>query len=268
MDDWRSYDGVAETYERIHAPRMAEIARDLVEMAGVSSGQRVLDVGTGTGVAAAAAADAVGAEGLAVGVDESLGMVAVGRRARPGVRLLAASAIDLPFRDRTFDAVVGNFVISHFTKYQTALFDMLRVLRHDGRVALTSWADRPDDLQKTWTELAESAVGPDLLADARRRAVPWAERFADRRMIEETLIDTGLRHVRTEHREYRFVYPLREYVEGLETWSTGRFVRSMLGDGAWASFRERTYQTFADRFADPVNDFREVWLAVGTKNAY
>ena len=33
VDEWRSYDDVAETYERIHAPRLAEPARDLVALA-------------------------------------------------------------------------------------------------------------------------------------------------------------------------------------------------------------------------------------------
>lgn len=268
MDDWRRYDEVAETYERVHAPRIAEIARDLVGLTEVAAGDRVLDVGTGTGVAAQAAADAVKTDGVAVGVDVSVGMLATAGRVRPSVRLAAASAIDLPFRDRTFHAVVGNFVVSHFTKYQTALFDMLRVMRQGGRLAISSWADRPDDLQKTWTELVESAVGPALLADARAQAVPWADRFADRRAIEETLIEAGLRHVRTERREYRFVYALDDYVDGLGTWSTGRFVRSMLGEDGWVRFLERAHATFADRFADPVNDFREVWLAVGTKPEY
>ena len=58
MNDWRSYDGVAEVYERVHAPRFVAVARDLLALAGVSAGARVLDVGTGTGVAAAAAAAA------------------------------------------------------------------------------------------------------------------------------------------------------------------------------------------------------------------
>jgi ubiquinone/menaquinone biosynthesis C-methylase UbiE len=268
MDDWRRYDDVAETYERVHAPRLAEVARDLVGMAAISPGARVLDVGTGTGVAAAAAREVVGTGGLVVGVDVSVGMLEVGRRSRRGLRLVGASAIDLPFRDATFDTVLGSFVVAHFTKYQTALFDMLRVLRHGGRLALSSWADKPDDLQKTWAELVESSVGAGLLEDARRQAVPWADRFADRTGIEETLIDAGLRHVRTERREYRFVYPLDEYVDGLATWSTGRFVHSMLGEDGWRRFRDRAHATFADRFADPVNDFREVWLAVGTKPQY
>ena len=266
MDDWRSYDGIAETYERVHAPRMAEPARDLVAMAAPPQSGRVLDVGTGTGVAAQAASEIVGEGGLAVGVDVSMGMLAVGARARPGLPLAAASAIDLPFRDGAFDLVTASFVVSHFTKYETGLAEMMRVLRPGGRLALSAWADGDrDDLQKTWTELVEGVVGQGLLQDVHAQAVPWSDRFADREALEETLLRAGLRHVRTESREYRFVYPLADFVEGLETWSTGRFVRSMLGPEGWESFRRRAHEVFAERFADPVNDFRDVWLAVGTK---
>jgi hypothetical protein len=49
-------------------------------------------------------------------------------------------------------------------------------------------------------------------------------------------MEAGIRHVRTEVRRYRFQYSLDEYVEGLSTWATGRFVRSMLGEDAFARF--------------------------------
>ena len=119
MDDWRSYDGVAETYERVHAARFAEAARDLVGLLAIGDGAKVLDVGTGTGAGAEQVLDA-GAR--VVGVDRSLGMLAVGHRARPSIPLAAGEVIDLPFRDRTFDAVVGNFVLAHFVKVETALY--------------------------------------------------------------------------------------------------------------------------------------------------
>ncbi len=266
MDDWRSYDGVAEIYERVHAPRMIEPARDLLAMCEPPSGGRVLDVGCGTGAAVALAQELVGPSGLAVGVDLSLGMLRVGARARPGARLAAASAIDLPFADGTFDVVSASFVLSHVTKYETALFDMLRVLRPGGRLAVSSWADGDrDELQTTWLELVEGVVGQELLDDVHAQAVPWSDRFADRSALEETLVGAGLRHVRTERRQYRWVYALEEYVEGLETWSTGRFVRSMLGDRSLEGFRRQVRAVFAERFANPVNDFRDVWLAVATK---
>lgn len=262
MQDWRRYDDVAETYERVHAPRLAAPGHDLVEFAGVEPGQRVLDVGTGTGIAAAAARDA-GAS--VVGIDESLGMLRVARSVRPEVAIVAAEAIDLPFRDGRFDAVIANFVLAHFTRYQTALFDMKRVLRPGGWMAFSAWADAQDDLTRTWLELVERVVPREVLQPALSQAIPWRERFRDRGAMEEALMDAGLRHVRTEERRYHFHYPLAEYVEGLGTWATGRFVRSMLGEEAFASFLQRAKGVFAERFSDPVNDFREVLFAVGTR---
>jgi ubiquinone/menaquinone biosynthesis C-methylase UbiE len=263
MNDWRSYDEVAETYERVHAPRLLEIARGLVAFAEVAEGTRVLDVGTGTGVAAQAAAEA-GAR--VAGIDPSLGMLGVGRRERPAISFAAAEAIDLPFKDGTFEAVTGNFVLSHFRRYDTALFDMIRVLRPGGVLALTSWSDAKDDLQAAWGELIESVVPQEMLEPVWAAAAPWHARFTDREHVEQALIDAGLRHVRTERREFHFQYTQAEYLEGLEIWATGRFVKEMLGDEGWPEFQERVRSTFAERFADPLNDFRDVIFAVGSKH--
>jgi len=262
MDDWTRYDGVAEAYHRIHAPRLAEPARDLVKLAEISSGERVLDVGTGTGVAAAAAS-AAGADVL--GIDESLEMLRVAHRENPGLAFAGAEAIDLPFADGRFDAVVGNFVLAHFTRYQTALHDLIRVAKPSGRIAVSAWMDTEDDLTRTWRELIEEVVPREIIDPALARAIPWRDRFRDRNAIAEALIDAGLRHVRSEKGEYQFQYALEDYVEGLGTWATGRFVRSMLGDAGFSSFLERAKRVFADRFADPVNDFREVAFVVGVK---
>jgi ubiquinone/menaquinone biosynthesis C-methylase UbiE len=262
MNDWRTYDDVAEAYERVHAPRFAEAARDLVALAEIPAQGRVLDVGTGT----AASAEAVTAAGLAVvGVDESVGMLRVARRVRPQIAVAAAQAIDLPFGDRTFEAAVGNFVLAHFTKVETALFDIKRVVRDGGRLAFSSWADAVDAYQETWQELVESVVPREMLAPAYAEAAPWHERFRSRENLEEVLLDAGLRHVRTELVKYRWTYRLDEYLDGMQTWATGRFVHDMLGDRGWDDFLARAKTVFAERFPDPLNDFREVILAVATK---
>jgi hypothetical protein len=39
----------------------------------------------------------------------------------------------------------------------------------------------------------------------------------------------------------------------------------MLGESAFAAFLQRARVVFGERFADPVNDFREVLFATGTK---
>jgi ubiquinone/menaquinone biosynthesis C-methylase UbiE len=260
MDDWRTYDSVAELYGRVHAPRFAEAAQDLVRALAVVEGDRVLDVGTGTGVGVEAVKN-VGA--TAVGIDRSLAMLSVGHRQRPDLPLLAAQVIDLPFRDRTFDAVMGNFVLAHFAKMETALFEVRRVLRPNGRVGFTSWSDTKDAFQETWLGLVENVVPRDLLAPAYAAAAPGHERLKQPAAIEETLRQAGFRQVRTERKRYQWTYARDELVEGLGTWTVGRFVRKMLGETGWASLMERTRAVFADRFPDPLNDFRDVIVAVG-----
>ncbi|MGH2728406.1 MAG: hypothetical protein ACRDKS_15665, partial [Actinomycetota bacterium] len=69
MTEWKSYDAVAETYERVRAPMTALVAADLVALAAPAAGARILDVGTGTGVAVDAAGRAAGDSSIAVGVD-------------------------------------------------------------------------------------------------------------------------------------------------------------------------------------------------------
>jgi ubiquinone/menaquinone biosynthesis C-methylase UbiE len=262
VSDWRSYDGVAQTYQRVHAPRLAEVARDLIQLAGVEAGDQVLDVGTGTG-AAAAEMESTGAR--VVGVDPSVGMLMVARETHPKLQFAAASAIDLPFANGVFDKVVGNFVLAHFKKVDTALFDIMRVVKTGGGVSFSSWSDGPDAYQQAWRDLIESVVPREMLEPAYAQAAPWHEKFRSRNAVEQALIDAGLRHVRTETRHYRFVYPRKDYLEGLEVWATGRFVREMLGESGWTDLMTRAEAEFADKFPDPLNDFRDVILAVGTK---
>jgi hypothetical protein len=83
--------------------------------------------------------------------------------------------------------------------------------------------------------------------------------------IEEALLEAGLRSVRTEPKRYRWTYSVDDYVDGLTVWAVGRFARDMLGDEAFASFVERVKTEFRNRFSDPLNDFRDVIIAVGTR---
>jgi len=262
---WRSYDDVAETYERVHAPHLAEVGRDLVALARPSAGGSALDVGTGTGVTADAATDLVGDAGVSVGVDISLEMMLAGRPARPRPRFVGGEVIDLPFRDATFEIVTGNFVLHHFTRYETALFDMLRVLRPGGRLAVSAWGPGLDDLERTWRSLVEQAVGPEMLRDVQRQASPWRDKFEQRDALQEALSSAGLRKVRVEQREYRFRFALDDWLDGRAAFPAGRFLREMVGTESFSAFLDRARGVYRDRFSDPVNDFRDVWLAVGTK---
>src|SRR5205814_10130169 len=130
------------------------------------------------------AQEAVGGSGVALGIDLYVQMLRQAGRLRPSLRVAAADAVDLPFRNEAFDTVVSNFVIFHFPDYRTALFDMIRVLKTGGRLALTAWAAGDDEFTKAWRELTDEVVGRDLIEDAYRQVMPWRERFADRKLFE------------------------------------------------------------------------------------
>ena len=264
--DWRSYGSVAVDYRRVLEPRTDPPAAALVELLGLSRGTRVLDVGTGTGAAARAAARAAGASGLVVGVDPSVAMLeqAAGR-GDPAPRFAAAEAIDLPFRDGAFGAVTACFVLSHFTRYQTALFDTLRVIVPGGRLGIANWGPGDDEFTQTWDSVAEEYAEHEILADARQRAMPWHDFFTDADRTRDALHEAGLREIRVEKREFHYQLSLEDYLDGREATPSGRFLRQMLGDEMWPSFRERARAVFRERFPARFNDFRDVVLAVGVK---
>ena len=262
--DWRSYDGVAETYDRVRSPVHEAPARDLVAALSLPTGGRILDVGTGPGVAAAAAGEAVGSSGVVVGIDPSVEMLRLAR-ARGITRVAAAEAIDLPFRDATFDGVTANFVIFFFTKYDTALHDMVRVLKHGGRLGVTTWAGRNDEFTRVWREIAEAFATKELLNDAARKAVPWEDRFSDPTHLQEALRDAGLRGTEVGRRQYRSTLSIADYLAGRETSAVGRFLRQMLGQTLWPRFQARVEEEYRTRFTDPIGDTNDVLIAVGTK---
>src|SRR4051794_9174810 len=80
--------------------------REVVAAVGARPGERVLDLAAGTGTSSEPFA-AVGA--TVVPCDFSLGMLAVGKRARPQLPFTAGDATRLPFADGAFDAVTISF---------------------------------------------------------------------------------------------------------------------------------------------------------------
>ncbi|NNE83173.1 MAG: methyltransferase domain-containing protein [Alphaproteobacteria bacterium] len=103
----------------------------------VAKGMRVLDVACGPGYVSGAAA-AWGA--ATVGVDFSQNMVALAQNNFSELDFQTADAEDLPFPDGSFDVVLINFGVLHFPTPEKALAEAFRVLKADGKLALTNWA--------------------------------------------------------------------------------------------------------------------------------
>ena len=200
-------------------------------------------------------------------VDPSVEMLERATGKGGGPRYAAATPIDLPFRDATFDAVLMTFVIAHLTDPKTALFDVMRVLKPDGRLAVTTWAasEDSDAFKDAWREVVSEFAEDEILADAQRRAVPWEERFSDPNALKDALHEAGLRDIWIERTEYRVETTPEEYVTGRETSASGRFLRDMLGEEFWPNFQRRVGDVFAERFPERFHDFHQVLVAVGHK---
>src|SRR5678815_5564806 len=159
MSVWRSYDTVAEDYERIAAPRFQIVARHLLTLAGPKHGARLLDLGTGTGAVPAAAGEMQARPGAVVGCDLSPDMLARARSLAPFLWVVRADVTGLPFQESTFARVTANCVLSHVRDQQAVLREIGRVLARPGSFASSSWEMVSDLYTVTWRELLEAAVG-------------------------------------------------------------------------------------------------------------
>lgn len=126
----------AEAYEAEFVPAFfAQWAAILCDAAGVSAGQRVLDVACGTGIVARTAADRVGAANV-VGVDLNEAMLTVARRVRPEIEWHQGDVGGLPFDDGSFDVVLCQMALMFFPDRVAALREIVRVAAPGGIVAV------------------------------------------------------------------------------------------------------------------------------------
>src|SRR5258708_25850604 len=94
------YGGAARAYADVLDPTLDAVAQRIVELAGVTGGERLLDLATGTGAIARKAAQA-GAR--VTGIDIAQPMLEVARERSPAaIDYETADASALPFDDAEF----------------------------------------------------------------------------------------------------------------------------------------------------------------------
>jgi len=165
------FDRTALDYERIEGLMAmgsgSWYRRRALSSAGLQSGMRVIDVGTGTGLVAREAARLVGPRGSVLGVDPSAAMLA-NARAMTGVRLADGRAESIPAADGAADFLCMGYALRHISDLSLAFREFQRVLRPGGRLCLLEISS-PDG---RWRRA--------LLKTYMRTLVPWAARMLAR----------------------------------------------------------------------------------------
>lgn len=136
---------IPENYDTYLGPLLfefsaADMARRVAE--ALRRPAKVLEVACGTGISTRHLANSLpnGTEILATDLNEA--MLAHAEKVNgdlPGVTYSQADALDLPFEDASFDAVICQFGVMFFPDRTLGMSEMARVLKPEGVLALNVW---------------------------------------------------------------------------------------------------------------------------------
>ena len=136
---------IPENYDTYLGPLIfeftaADMARRVAEV--FDNPVRILEVACGTGISTRHLANTLPAGSEIVATDLNEAMLKHADQvngALPGVTYAQADALDLPYDDENFDAVVCQFGIMFFPDKSKGMSEMSRVIRPGGTLALNVW---------------------------------------------------------------------------------------------------------------------------------
>jgi len=191
-------------------------SQELVALAALQAGARVLDVACGTGIVARLAAQVVGAAGRVVGTDVNEAMLGMARAVPqqpdgPKIEWRQSDAAALPFPNAAFDVVFCQYGLEFFADQAAGLRQIARVLVPGGRVVLRVWRALERQpfyvaLLKALERHVRAGVGAPILK---------AFTLADAAALRALVAGAGFRQVHIRFTTNPLRYPsVEEYVRG------------------------------------------------------
>jgi SAM-dependent methyltransferase len=136
----------AADWATLQEPAWQPVFKVALQLAGVSHGTQLLDVGCGAGEVLHLARD-MGAIGT--GLDRSKALVSYARERVLQGRIVVGEMEHLPFADHSFDVVTGINAFQFATDMPDALAEARRVCRPGGSVLMLVWGARDNcELQR------------------------------------------------------------------------------------------------------------------------
>lgn len=201
---------VADAYDHAGIEFFSLFGEDLVTVAKLRTGERVLDVGCGRGAVTFPASRAVGERGFVEAIDIAPGMVAALQRdldereiRNVAVRLGDAESPDVPVG--SLDAVLASLVLFFLPDVKAALRSYRTRLKPGGRLAFTTFGDS----QPEWTAMEQrlaTHLPDDHPAKSQPVGKPHTDPLASDEAIRATLTDAGFTQIEIQERVYPISY--------------------------------------------------------------
>ena len=214
---------------------------------GIRQGMRVLDAGCGTGAVLQSLQDAVGADGMVVGIDLSAAHAQAARAAAsPGTAVLQADLLRACIAPATLDLIWSVNTLNHLHDPAAGLAALGALLRPGGRIALGQSALLPE-MYFAWDSRLER-----LTHEAVRRY--YQARYGiDERDLRSTrnilgwMLRAGLRNVTVRTMVLERVRPLRN---ADQAYLLEAIFRGTFGERLRPYLPEEDYETLS-RLCDP-----------------
>lgn len=199
-DTFRSWDGPGGGYWAANADTfddsMAAYLPPLFEVAALSPGERVLDIGCGNGVTTLEAARRT-VPGRAMGLDLSGPMLGVARqratdRRIANVEFVQGDAQIYHFEPGAFDVVLSRFGVMFFADPAAAFANIARAVRPGGRLAMLVWQGTPAN---EWMTGVAAALAAGRTLPTPPPGAPGPSSLGDQDRLRHLLGDAGFRHV-------------------------------------------------------------------------
>ena len=189
-DVWRSGD-----YPQVAARLIAGFGPTLVRAAGITAGQRVLDVACGAGKVAVPAATGASVTGVDITPELLQRGAENAEAADVDVAWVEGDAEAMPFADASFDVVVSAVGVMFDHDHDRVASELLRVCRPGGTIGLIAWT--PDGtIGRLFGVIAPFAPAPP--AGARPGSL-WGTPSHVRDLLGE-----GVSELRSETRQIEF----------------------------------------------------------------
>ena len=151
------YSHISKTYDNYRSYAYSEM-QQLIRFGKLKNEMKILDLGCGTGNISIQLSEFIKLK--SIGIDKSLPMLK--KASAKALQVLCADADhSLPFKDHSFDAVIGAYVIHHLKNRNAVIAECFRIIRDGSLIILTSSHDQIERMHPVIKEFFPTLIELD-----------------------------------------------------------------------------------------------------------